>query len=123
MNDVTNGSQPAEAQVYAANEDPKLDVSRLASGQRAVVGLTEILEDSVDLLGATLREEAARIPRLLIRPAASILSVAVGALFLTASAALYFRDLFGGWSWSFLALGAFYVLLGVVVWKSGRARQ
>jgi hypothetical protein len=44
-------------------------------------------------------------------------------LFLTAAAALYLRDLFGGWPLSFLALGAFYILAGVVVWKPGRARQ
>ena len=95
----------------------------LASARRAVVGLTEIFEDSVDLLGATLREEAARIPGLLFRPAAGILAAAAGAVFLTAAAAFYFRDLFGGWHLSFLVLGAFYVLLGVVVWKAGRADQ
>jgi len=120
---VTKASQAAAVPAYPANEDSRPDSSRLASAQRAVVGLTEIVEDSVELLGATLREEATRIPGLLIRPAAGILSAAVGAGFLTASAALYFRDLFGGWPWSFLALGAFYVLMGVVVWKSGRARQ
>ncbi len=120
---MTSGSQATAAPAYPANEDPKLDVSRLASAQRAIVGLTEILENSVDLLGATLREEAARIPGRLIRPAAGILTTAVGASFLTAAAALYFRDLFGGWPLSFLALGAFYVLLGVVAWKTGRSSQ
>ena len=120
---MTKASQAAAAPVYRANEDSRPDASRLASAQRAVVGLTEILEDSVDLLGATLREEGTRLPGLLIRPAAGIVSAAVGAGFLTASAALLFRDLFGGWPWSFLTIGAFYVLLGVVVWKSGRARQ
>jgi len=119
---VTNGSQVAAAPAYPANEDPKLDGSRLASAQRAVVGLTEILEDSVDLLGATLREEAERIPGRLIRPAVGIVSALAGVSFLTAAAALYCRDLFGGWPLSFLALGAFYVLLGVLVWKTDRTR-
>jgi len=120
---VTNGSQPAAAPGFPENEDPTLDVSRLASARRAVVGLTEIFEDSVDLLGATLREEAARIPGLLFRPAAGIFAAAAGAVFLTAAAALYLRDLFGGWPLSFLALGAFYLLSGVVVWKLGRTRR
>ena len=115
---MTNGSQVAD---YPANEDPKLE-GRLASAQRAVVGLTEMLEDSVDLFGATLREEAARVPGLLLRSALGIFAAAGGTLFLTAAAALYLRDLFGGWSLSFLALGAFYILAGVVVWKPGRDR-
>ena len=120
---MTHSSQSAASPVYPANEDPTFDGSRLASAQRAVVGFTEILEDSIDLLGATLREETARIPAVLLRPAAGLFAAAVGALFLTAAAALYFRDLFGGWAPSFLALGAFYVLSGVVLWKSGRDRQ
>jgi hypothetical protein len=121
-NDVTNGSQPT-APAYAENQDRNHDPSRVASAQRAIVALTEILENSVDLLGATLREEAARIPGRLMHPAAGFLSAAVGASFLTAAAALYLRELFGGWPLSFLALGALYLLAAVVVWSPGPDRK
>lgn len=119
---MTNSSQATAAPAYPATEDPKLETSRLANVQRSILALTEIVEDSVDLLGATLREEAERIPGRLIRPAVGIVSALAGVSFLTAAAALYFRDLFGGWPLSLLALGAFYVLLGVLVWKTGRTR-
>jgi len=120
---VTHGLQSATSPDYPANEGPALDRSRLASAQRAVVELTEILEDSVDLLGATLREEAARVPVVLLRAAAVIFASSVGALFLTAAAALYLRDVFGGWAFESSGAGGVYVLSGVVLWKSGRARQ
>jgi Putative Actinobacterial Holin-X, holin superfamily III len=121
-NDLTTSSQAVAPPVYPADKEPRLDGSRLASLQRAVVGLTEIVEDSIDLFGATVREEAARIPGALIRPAAGFLTVVVGVSFLTAAAAFYLRDLFGGWAPSFLALGTVYAVLGLVVWKTGGAR-
>jgi hypothetical protein len=81
-----------------------------------------MLEGSIDLLGATLREEAASIPGLLLRTAAAIFAGIVGASLLTAAAALSLRDLFGAWPPTFLTLGALYAVSGAVVWKSGRAR-
>lgn len=121
-NDATTGSKAVAPPVYPADEEPRQDDSRLASLQRAVVGLTEILEDSIDLFGATVREEAARIPGALSRPAAGFLSVVLGVSFFTAAAAFYFRDLFGGWAPSLFALGTVYAVLGLVLWKTGHAR-
>jgi Putative Actinobacterial Holin-X, holin superfamily III len=105
-----------------SREETVEDVSRLAGARRAILGLTEILEDSVDLLGATIREEVARAPSLWVAPAVGLFSALAGAGFLTAAAAFFLRDLFGEWSLSFLALGAFYVVVGIVVWKSARRR-
>lgn len=119
---MTTSLQVTPAPAYPTAEVPKREISRLASVQRAILALTEIVEDSVDLLGATLREESAKIPGRLIRPVAGILTASIGASFLTAAAVLYLRDLFGGWPLSFLALGSFYLLLGVLVWKTGRSR-
>lgn len=119
---MTTSSQVTDAPAYPTAEDPKREISRLASVERAILALTEIVEDSVDLLGATLREESAKIPGRLIRPVAGILTASIGASFLTAAAAIYLRDLLGGWPLSFLALGLFYVLLGLLVWKMGRTR-
>lgn len=99
-------------------DDSAVDGSRLAGARRALLGLTEILEDSVELLGATLREEVARVPSQWVRPAIGLFSALAGAGFLTAAAALFFRSLFGGWASSFLALGVFYVAVGIVAWKS-----
>jgi hypothetical protein len=113
---VTDGSQAA-GPIDVENQDPERDLSRVASAQRAILTLTEILEDSVELFGATVREEARRIPGRFLHSAAAFLSVGMGALFLTAAAALYLRDLFGGWHLSFLSLGALYVLVALVFWN------
>jgi hypothetical protein len=101
-------------------EGPVEDVSRLAGARRVLLGFTEILEDSVDLLGATLREEIARAPSQWVAPVVGLASAMAGAVFLTAAAAIFLRDLFGAWSLSFLALGVFYAGVGIAVWKSGR---
>jgi hypothetical protein len=103
-------------------EESAEDVSRLAGARRAILGLTEILEDSVDLLGATLREEIERVPSQWVAPAVGLFSVLTGASFLTAAAALFLRELLGGWAVSFLVLGLFYAAVGFVVWKSARNR-
>jgi hypothetical protein len=108
---------------YAGNQDLDRDLSRIASAQRAILALTEILEDSAELFGATLREEAARIPGRFVHPAAGFLADTVGASLLTAAAALYLRDFFGGWHLSFLSLGGLYVLVAVLVWNWGSARK
>jgi len=102
-------------------EGPGEDVSRLAGARRVILGFTEILEDSVDLLGATLREEIARAPSQWVGPVVGLASAMAGAVFLTAAAALFLRDLFGTWSLSFLALGVFYAGVGIAVWKSARS--
>lgn len=102
-------------------EGPGEDVSRLAGARRVILGFTEILEDSVDLLGATMREEIARAPSQLVGPLVGLASAMAGAVFLTAAAALFLRDMLGTWSLSFLALGIFYAGVGIAVWKSARS--
>jgi hypothetical protein len=103
-------------------EESAEEVSRLAGARRAILGLTEILEDSVDLLGATLREEIERVPSQWVAPAVCLFSVLAGASFLTAAAALFLRELLGAWSLSFLLLGLFYAAVGILVWKNARSK-
>ena len=66
------------------------------------------------------REEIARAPSQWVAPVVGLASAMAGAVFLTAAAAIFLRDLFGAWSLSFLALGVFYAGVGIAVWKSGR---
>jgi hypothetical protein len=56
-------------------------------------------------------------------PTAGFLSLAIAGSFLTAAAALYLRDLFGGWQSSFLSLGALYPLAPLVFWNRGPGRK
>jgi hypothetical protein len=81
----------------------------LAVARDVVLSLTQMVEDSAELVSATVREELHRFRVELARGALSGVALIVGASFLTAGLAMYVRALVGSWALTLCLFGAFYL--------------
>jgi hypothetical protein len=75
--------------------------------------LTQVVEDSTDLFGATMREELERFRSQTARLAVSGVAAAIGVCLLTAGLAIFLSDLIGSWSLTLVILGAAYLGLAL----------
>ncbi|HEY7816950.1 MAG TPA: hypothetical protein VIG29_01925, partial [Vicinamibacteria bacterium] len=80
-----------------------------------VLSLTRMVEDSAELVSATLREELVRFRVELARGALSGVAVVVGGSLLTAGILIYLRDLLGSWRLTLVLGGVFYLGLAAVL--------
>jgi len=83
--------------------------STLGVARAVVLSLTQMVEDSAELVSATVREELDRFRAELARGAMAAVAVVVGGSLLTAGLAIYVRELVGSWPLTLCLFGAFYL--------------
>lgn len=81
----------------------------LGVARDVVLSLTQMVEDSAELVSATMREELQRFRIEMARGAMSAVAVVVGGALLTAGLAMYLRELLGSWPLTLCLFGAFYL--------------
>jgi F0F1-type ATP synthase assembly protein I len=100
-------------------EDETAERSALGILRDVVLSLTQIAENSAELLSATVREELQRFRVEMARHAITILAFMVGGVLLTIGLAMYLRQLIGSWPLTLCLLGALcLVIAGVLQRKS-----
>lgn len=98
--------------------------STLALVRDALLSLTHIVEDSTELVGATLRQELAQFRVELARHAIAVAAVVVGAALLTAGLAMLASQLTGSWPLTLVVFGALYLGTGLAFQRAiGRDRE
>jgi hypothetical protein len=81
----------------------------LGVARDVVLSFTHMVEDSAELVSATVREELTRFRVEVARGAMSAVTVVVGGSLLTAGLAMYLRELVGSWPLTLCLFGAFYL--------------
>ena len=81
----------------------------LGVARDVVLSFTQMVEDSAELVSATVREELDRFRAEMARGAMSAVAVVVGGSLLTAGLAMYLRELVGSWPLTLCLIGAFYL--------------
>jgi hypothetical protein len=91
----------------------------LGVARDVVLSLTHMVEDSAELVSATMREELTRFRVEMARGAMSAVAIVVGGSLLTAGLAMYVRDLLESWPLTLCLFGAFYIgVAGVLQTRS-----
>jgi hypothetical protein len=80
-----------------------------------LTSMTRLLEDSADLIGASMREELVRFRVELARHALAIAAIIVGALVLSAGLAMFLNQLLGNWPLTLTLFGALYLGIGFLL--------
>jgi hypothetical protein len=86
--------------------------SSLSLLRDVVLSLTRVVEDSTELIGASVHEELARFRTELARHALSVAAVMAGASLLTAGLAMLLSALLGSWPLTLVIFGAIYLGAG-----------
>ncbi len=81
----------------------------LGVARDVVLSLTQMVEDSAELVSATVREELSRFRVEMARGALSGVAVVVGGALLTAGILIYVREILGSWALSLVLAGVFYL--------------
>ncbi len=81
----------------------------LGVARDVVLSLTQMVEDSAELVAATVREELQRFRLEMARGAMSAVAVVVGGSLLTAGLSIYLRELLGSWPLTLCLFGALYL--------------
>jgi len=87
----------------------------LGVARDVVLSLTQMVEDSAELVSATVREELDRFRVEMARGAMSAVTIVVGGSLLTAGLAMYLRELVGSWALTLCLFGAFYIAIAAVL--------
>lgn len=87
----------------------------LGVARDVVLSVTHMVEDSAELVSATMREELTRFRVEMARSAMSAVAVVVGGSLLTAGLAMYVRALVDSWPLTLCLFGAFYIGVAVVL--------
>jgi hypothetical protein len=87
----------------------------LGVARDVVLSVTHMVEDSAELVSATVREELDRFRAEMARGAMSAVAVVVGGSLLTAGLAMYLRELVGSWALTLCLFGAFYIGIAAVL--------
>jgi hypothetical protein len=90
----------------------------LGVARDVVLSLTNMVEDSAELVSATVREELYRFRVDLARGAMSGLAVLVGGSLLTAGILIYLREILGSWPLALVLAGAFYLGVAALIRKT-----
>jgi hypothetical protein len=102
-----SGLREAGEPVETAEEAPSRTTLGLA--RDAVLSITQIVEDSAELVSATLREELERFRREAARGALSAAAALVGGSLLTAGLSIYLARLLGSWPLTLCLFGILYL--------------
>jgi len=101
QSDIPDGEAPAR--------------STLGVARAVVLSLTQMVEDSAELVSATVREELDRFRAEMARGAMSAVAVAVGGSLVTAGFSMWLRERVGSWSLTLFLVGAFYLGVAAVL--------
>ena len=85
-----------------------------------VVSLTQIAENSAELLSATVREELGRFRTDIARHAVAALAFLVGGSLLAIGLAMYLRELIGSWRLTLCLLGAVILVAAIVLQRNSK---
>jgi hypothetical protein len=105
---MSEADEPAEP-LPEASARTTLGVAR-----DAVLSITQIVEDSAELVSATLREELERFRREAARGALSAAAALVGGSLLTAGLSMYLARLLGSWPLTLCLFGILYLGIAAV---------
>lgn len=96
---------------YVASEEasPTERPSMLGHLRNVVLDLTQVVEDSTELIGASVREELAAFRVDMARQLLALVAVVVGGALATAGLAMLLHQWIGSWPITLLIFGAFYL--------------
>jgi hypothetical protein len=106
MSDITRSDIP---------DDEAPARTTLGVARDVVLSVTHMVEDSAELVSATVREELDRFRVEMARGAMSAVAVVVGGSLLTAGLAIYLRELVGSWALTLCLFGAFYIAIATIL--------
>lgn len=109
--------RPVEVDEGAASALERTDRRRSTASvvRDAVLSATHIVEDSTELIGASVREELERFRADMARQALAIVAIVIGGGLLTAGLAMFLNQLVQNWALTFVIFGALYVAVAVVL--------
>lgn len=87
----------------------------LGVARDVVLSVTQMVEDSAELVSATVREELTRFRVEMARNALSGVAVMVGGSLLTAGLMIYVRQAVGSWPLTLCLAGAFYLGVAAIL--------
>lgn len=114
-----------EEDTYAGSSEAPAEHPRstLALLRNVVLDLTQVVEDSTELIGASVREELAAFRDDMARHALAIVAVVIGGSLLTAGLAMMVSEWIGSWPVTLLIFGAIYVAFAAGLRFGGRREQ
>jgi hypothetical protein len=89
--------------------------STLSLLRNVVVDLTQVVEDSTELIGASIREELAQFRQDTARHVLSLVATVIGGSLLTAGLSMLISSWIGNWPGTLLILGAIYLAAAFVL--------
>ncbi len=102
--------EPLNESHVANDEGPSKDrPSTLALLRNVVLGLTHVVEDSMELVGASVREELAEFRVDMARQLMSLIAVVIGGSLATAGLAMLVQQQIGSWPVTLLIFGVVYL--------------
>ena len=105
---------PQDEEVYpdnvseATSEDQR---STLTLVRNVVMNLTRVVEDSTELIGASVHEELAQFREDMARHLLSLVAIVIAGSLATAGLAMLVRQWIGSWPITLLIFGAIYFLI------------
>jgi hypothetical protein len=112
---------PHEEQAFAETDDAEGRRSTLSLIKNVVLDLTQVVEDSTELIGASVREELAQFREDMTRHMLAMVAVIIGGSLATAGLAMLVSEWIGSWPVTLLIFGAIYFAFAVGLWI-GRPR-
>lgn len=88
--------------------------STFALIRSVVMSMTHVVEDSTELVGASVREELERFRLEMARHALAIIAVVTGTSLVSAGLAMFLSELLGSWPLTLVLFGGVY--LGIALW-------
>lgn len=95
--------------------------STLSLIRNVVLDLTQVVEDSTELIGASVREELAQFREDMARHMLALVAIIIGGSLVTAGLAMLVSEWIGNWAVTLLIFGAIYFAFAFGLWV-GRPR-
>ena len=117
-------SVPHEEDAFPDSGDAAPEARRsttLSLVRNVILDLTQVVEDSTELIGASVREELAQFREDMARHMLALVAVIIGGALLTAGLAMLVSQWIGSWPLTLLIFGAIYFAFAFGLWM-GRAR-
>ncbi len=104
-------SVPNDEQTFTGSSEtpPKQRRSSFGLLRNVVIDLTQVVEDSTELIGASVREELAQFREDMARHALALVAIVIGGSLLTGGLAMLVSGWIDSWPVTLLIFGAIYV--------------
>lgn len=114
---------PQEEEAFADSAEEPSDGRKSTLGlvRNVVLDLTQVVEDSTELIGASVREELAQFREDMARHMLALVSVVIGGALVTAGAAMAVSQWIGSWAITLVVFGVIYFAFAFGLWM-GRTR-